>query len=157
MSAPSAQASQSQYFSPLALSSAACSANCGTCASSSTVATFSSRAATYALVAAALASRSLTVSRYFCAAALRSAFVHSTAIRALVFSIRLSRMAFWPRYIPKPCSALSSNRELHHAGPLPSAFVQYGLVAPGLPQMEEQPVALEIYILSPNSWVTRRA
>ena len=33
----------------------------------------------------------------------------------------------------------------------------YGDVAAGPPQMEEHPVALEIYILSPKSWVTRRA
>ena len=46
ISAPSLQASQSQYFSPLAFSSAACAANCGISASSSTVQTFSSRAAT---------------------------------------------------------------------------------------------------------------
>ena len=29
----------------------------------------------------------------------------------------------------------------------------YGLVAAGPPQMEEQPVALEMYMWSPNSWV----
>ena len=33
----------------------------------------------------------------------------------------------------------------------------YGEVAAGPPQIEEQPVALEMYILSPNSWVIRRA
>ena len=38
-----------------------------------------------------------------------------------------------------------------------SSLVVYGEVAAGPPQMEEQPVALEIYILSPKSWVTRRA
>ena len=27
--------------------------------------------------------------------------------------IRFSRTVFWPRYRPRPCSALSSNRELH--------------------------------------------
>ena len=44
-----------------------------------------------------------------------------------------------------------------HAGPRPSLLVQYGEMAPGPPQMDEQPVAFEIYILSPKSWVTRRA
>ena len=43
------------------------------------------------------------------------------------------------------------------AGPWPCALTVYGEVAAGPPQMEEQPVALEMYILSPNSWVIRRA
>ena len=32
-------------------------------------------------------------------------------------AIAWSRRTFCPRYIPKPCSALSSNNELAHAGP----------------------------------------
>ena len=59
--------------------------------------------------------------------------------------------------MPRPCSALSSNRELFHAGPWPSLLVQYGEVAAGLPQMEEQPVALEMNMRSPQTCVTRRA
>ena len=67
-------------------------------------------------------------------------------------------MTFWPRYIPKPCSALSSNREFAQAGPKPlTLLVVYGEVAAGPPQMEEQPVALEMNIRSPNIWVIRRA
>lgn len=44
------------------------------------------------------------------------------------------------------------------AGPLPDRRLRvYGDVAAGPPQMDEQPVALEIYIRSPQTWVTRRA
>ena len=45
-----------------------------------------------------------------------------------------------------------------HLGPLPDRRLRvYGEVAAGPPQMEEQPVALEMNIRSPNSWVIRRA
>jgi len=44
------------------------------------------------------------------------------------------------------------------AGPKPdSLLVVYGLMEAVPPQMEEQPVALEMNIFSPNSWVIRRA
>src|SRR5574344_215733 len=57
-------------------------------------------------------------------------------------AIRLSRMYFCPMYIPKPCSALSSNNELAQAGPfLEPLLTVYGDVAAGLPQIEEHPVA----------------
>ena len=59
--------------------------------------------------------------------------------------------------MPRPCSALSSNREFDHAGPRPSAFTVYGDVAAGPPQMDEQPVAFATYMRSPNSWVTSLA
>ena len=60
--------------------------------------------------------------------------------------------SIWPRYRPRPCSALSSNRELHHAGPWPlSLLTVYGEMEAVPPQIEEQPVALEMYIFSPNS------
>ena len=66
--------------------------------------------------------------------------------------IRFSRTVFWPMYRPRPCSALSSNRELHHAGPWPlSLLTVYGEMDAVPPQIEEQPVALEMYIFSPNS------
>ena len=56
------QASQSQNRAPFAFSSAACSANCGLAASSSTVQMLSSRALTKALVGSALAVPSSMVS-----------------------------------------------------------------------------------------------
>ena len=34
------------------------------------------------------------------------------------------------------------------------SFVVYGVDGELLPQIEEQPVAFEMYILSPKSWVT---
>ena len=63
-------------------------------------------------------------------------------------------MDFVPRYMPRPYSALSSNREFAHAGPCPCAFVVYGIAGALAPQMEEQPVAFEISIRSPKSCVT---
>ena len=42
------------------------------------------------------------------------------------FSFRLVRRCTIPRFIPKPNSALSSNSELAHAGPLPSAILGVG-------------------------------
>jgi len=38
--------------------------------------------------------------------------------------IRFSRTVFWPRYRPRPCSALSSNRELHDDTVIGSQFNQ---------------------------------
>ncbi|EJW91668.1 hypothetical protein EVA_20225 [gut metagenome] len=46
---------------------------------------------------------------------------------------------------------MSSKRELDHAGPCPFAFTVYGVEGEELPQIEEQPVAFAMYILSPNS------
>ncbi len=48
-----------------------------------------------------------------------------------------------------PCSALSSNSELFHAGPWPG-IGPGGEQAAGLPQMDEQPVALEMATRSPE-------
>ncbi|MPN39418.1 hypothetical protein SDC9_186946 [bioreactor metagenome] len=53
--------------------------------------------------------------------------------------------------IPYPYSALSSNNELAQAGPLPCAFLVYGVDGADPPQIEEQPVAFAIIILSPNN------
>ena len=92
------------------------------------------------------------------AAAFNSAEALSEAAHAFTDSIAWSRRYFWPICIPRPCSALSSNSELDHAGPfLESLFTVYGDVAAGLPQIEEHPVAFEIYICSPKSCVIRRA
>ena len=104
---------------------------------------FASRAAMNSCVASWLAAPSSKVSRYFFAAA---TFTSSLPLATMysIFSFRSLRIFFWPRYIPRPCSALSSNREFAHAGPLPSLLTVYGLVAAGPPQMDEQPVALEI-------------
>ena len=63
---------------------------------------------------------------------------------AMASLIRLTAIA-----IPWPYSALSSNNEFAHAGPLPSAFFVYGVEGADPPQMDEQPVALAIIILSP--------
>ena len=52
---------------------------------------------------------------------------------------------------------MSSKRELFHAGPWPHSLTVKGEVAAGLPQMEEQPVALEMNMRSPQTCVTRRA
>ena len=125
---------------------------------SSTVSTPFSSAAIYLSAAAGFSLPSSIVSSHSCAAAFRSGSAYSTAISARVLSARLSRMVFWPRYMPKPCSALSSNRLFAQAGPLPDRRLRvYGDVAAGPPQMDEQPVALEIYIRSPYNWVIRRA
>ena len=59
--------------------------------------------------------------------------------------------------IPKPNSALSSNREFAHAGPLPSLFTVYGVAGAEAPQIEEQPVAFAMNMRSPNNWVTNFA
>ena len=116
------------------------------------------RASTYFSVAAALALPSSIVSSHACAASFSGAQVWGTSTSARVFAARRSRMVFCPMYMPKPCSALSSNREFAQVGPRPvSLLTVYGLVAAGPPQMEEHPVALEMYIRSPNSWVIRRA
>ena len=55
--------------------------------------------------------------------------------------------------MPRPNSALSSNRELSQAGPWPLAFVVYGMAGALPPQMEVQPVALAIIMRSPKSCV----
>ncbi len=55
--------------------------------------------------------------------------------------------------IPNPNSAASSNKEFDHAGPLPFAFTVYGVDGEEFPQIEEQPVAFAIYILSPYNCV----
>ena len=79
-------------------------------------------------------------------------FPSGHSVTSAISLIRFSRMVFWPMYRPRPCSALSSNRELHHAGPWPlSLLTVYGEMEAVPPQMEEQPVALEMYIFSPNS------
>ena len=56
--------------------------------------------------------------------------------------------------IPRPYSALSSNNELAQAGPWPFASIVYGVDGEEPPQIDEQPVAFAMYILSPNSCVT---
>jgi len=92
------------------------------------------------------------VSRNFSKAAFSSAEALSEPATSAISLIRFSRTVFWPMYRPRPCSALSSNRELHHAGPWPlSLLTVYGEMEAVPPQMEEQPVALEMYIFSPNS------
>ena len=48
---------------------------------------------------------------------------------------------------------MSSNNELDHAGPCPFSFTVYGVDGEELPQIEEQPVAFAMYILSPNNCV----
>ena len=83
-----------------------------------------------------------------------SAGVLSLAAMSSSRPARRVRTASWPSSMPRPCSALSSNSELDHAGPCPSAFTVYGDVAAGPPQMDEQPVAFAMYMRSPNSWVT---
>ena len=101
---------------------------------------------------------SFFVSRYLAAAALKLSVALSDAAISSILAIAWSRRTFCPRYIPKPCSALSSNNELAHAGPFNvSLFTVYGDVAAGPPQIEEQPVALEIYICSPNNCVINLA
>src|SRR5436189_4857645 len=55
--------------------------------------------------------------------------------------------------MPKPNSALSSNRELAQAGPRPSALHVHGVVGRLPPKIDEQPVALATTIRSPNSCV----
>src|SRR3989304_2988551 len=55
---------------------------------------------------------------------------------------------------PSPNSALSSKRELDHAGPRPSAFVVHGVVGRLPPYIEEQPVALATIKRSPNNWLS---
>ena len=67
--------------------------------------------------------------------------------KALLFLILLAR------YIPYPNSALSSNKLLAHAGPLPWLSTLYGQLGALPPYIDEQPVALAIIILFPNSWV----
>ena len=85
-------------------------------------------------------------------AALNSSDALSDAAIFSNLAIAWSRKVFCPRYIPKPCSALSSNKEFAQAGPcLESLFTVYGAVAAGPPQMDEHPVALEMYICSPNN------
>ena len=116
-----------------------------------------SSSATTALAAAPFFSPSSFVAIKSAIAAFTLSGAFSLAAICSSSPISLARIAFWPRYIPYPCSALSSNSELAHAGPWPSLFVVYGDVAAGPPQIEEQPVALEMYILSPKSWVIRRA
>ena len=56
--------------------------------------------------------------------------------------------------IPRPYSALSSNNELAQAGPWPFTSIVYGVDGEEPPQIDEQPVAFAMYILSPNSCVT---
>ena len=53
---------------------------------------------------------------------------HSTAMSFLTVSARRARRCLLARFNPKPNSALSSNRELAHAGPCPLAFLVYGQV-----------------------------
>ena len=64
------------------------------------------------------------VSSHFWAASFSSGRAHSMARSSRVLSASWLRMAFWPRYMPRPCSALSSKRELDQAGPWPSLLVQ---------------------------------
>ena len=45
----------------------------------------------------------------------------------MIFEDNVSRTAFVPRNIPKPYSALSSNKELAQAGPCPLWFLVYGI------------------------------
>ena len=71
----------------------------------------------------------------------------------LTFSAILFLIASTPKNIPKPYSALSSNKELAHAGPCPSWFTVYGVDGAEPPQIDEHPVALATIILSPNNWV----
>ena len=64
-----------------------------------------------------------------------------------------SLICFAASSIPYPYSALSSNNEFAHAGPLPFSSLQYGIVGADAPQMDEHPVALAMSILSPKSCV----
>ena len=119
--------------------------------------TFSS-SATNASAAGLLVSVLSFVSMNLANASLRPALALSLSAISLIDSIRLSRMYFWPLYRPRPCSALSSNNEFAHAGPfLEFLLIVYGAVAAGPPQIEEQPVAFEMYMCSPKSCVIRRA
>ena len=68
-------------------------------------------------------------------------------------SANLFLICLIPKNIPYPYSALSSNNELAQAGPLPSALVQKGTEGTAPLNIEEQPVALAMSILSPNNWV----
>src|SRR5690606_24792144 len=72
---------------------------------------------------------------------------------SFIISSSLSLTYFVPTCIPKPNSAASSNNGLIHAGPLPSALVVYAIEGADAPQIDEQPVALDIIILSPNNCV----
>jgi len=90
------------------------------------------------------------VSKYSAAAAFTSALSVDSA-NATTFSFVCSLNVFCPVNIPKPNSALSSNSELDHAGPCPLEFIVYGVDGEELPQIEEHPVALAMYILSPNN------
>jgi len=53
-----------------------------------------------------------------------ASFTVPVAFSAAAFTVsrRPSLRCFWPKYIPKPNSALSSNKELHQAGPCPFSF-----------------------------------
>ena len=121
--------------------------------SSLSAGSFSSSAISF-WAAGALSLVSFLVSRNLSAALLSSSVAASEATSSFNFSTACSLSVFCPRYIPKPCSALSSNSELAQAGPfLESLLTVYGDVAAGPPQIDEQPVALDIYICSPKSCV----
>ena len=112
-----------------------------------------SRAATSLSVAVPFVAPTVYVSRYSSAAA----FTASSSVFSAIFStfaFSLSLIVFWASNIPYPNSALSSNRELLHAGPFPSGVTVYGVDGEELPQIEEHPVAFAMYILSPNNCVT---
>ena len=76
------------------------------------------------------------------------------------FSISIlqrSRRVMRALNMPRPYSALSSNKLLPHAGPRPLLLTVYGFVGKLLPQMELQPVALAMTRRSLNNCVGRLA
>ena len=85
--------------------------------------------------------------------ALSSSLPRPSSKAWVIFEDNVSRTAFVPRNIPKPYSALSSNKELAQAGPCPLWFLVYGIDGAEPPQIEEQPVALATIMRSPKSWV----
>ena len=95
----------------------------------------------------------LRFSSQSCIAAWSSAEPFLASIASVTAAASDSRTDFVPSSMPRPYSALSSNREFAHAGPQPFWFFVYGMAGALAPQMEEQPVALEIIMRSPKSCV----
>ena len=107
-----------------------------------------SKAATTLSALSLVPSPSSTFSTQALRASLASPSSNET-IASLAKSTNLSLIAFAPKNIPNPNSALSSNNELAQAGPNPLWLVVYGVEGADPPQIDEHPVALAIIILSP--------
>ena len=110
----------------------------------------SSRALIIASVAGPFSVLEFFVARYCSRAAFTLSF-SATLSKFSAESITRFLNALCANSIPNPYSALSSNKELAQAGPLPFLSTVYGDAGEEPPQIEEHPVAFAMYILLPNN------